>query len=235
MMQALWQAMEATWPAARRLPVGPWLVREGLGGGGRVSSITAEGAWVEADLAEAEAAARDLGQAPVFMIRAGEARLDAALAERDYRVKDPVLLMVVDPQAIPDPQLELSVFVHWPPLAVTVDIWQANGIGAARRAVMARAEGAKAALLGRIQDRPAGAGFVALKDGVAMLHALEVEAALRRRGLARDMIRGAAVWAREAGASLLALQVTEANLPARSLYDSMGFAEAARYHYRVPA
>lgn len=35
--------MEGTWPAAARLRTGPWVVRDGQGGGSRVSSATAGG------------------------------------------------------------------------------------------------------------------------------------------------------------------------------------------------
>jgi len=79
----------------------------------------------------------------------------------------------------------------------------------------------------------AGAAFVALSEGIAMLHALDVANAFRRRGLGRDMVRSAAHWAREAGASQLALLVTKANTPARALYTGMGFTLASAYHYRV--
>lgn len=233
MTDALWSAMEATWPAAQRLRAGPWLVREGQGGGGRVSSITAEDAWTEADIPAAEAAARDFGQPAVFMIRPGDDPLDAALAALGYAVKDPVLVMTADLAKLPDPDCEFVSFPHWPPLAVTRDIWAENGIGAARLAVMARAAAPKAALLGRCQDRPAGAAFVALSEGIAMLHALDVANAFRRRGLGRDMVRSAAHWARAAGASQLALLVTKANTPARALYTGMGFTLASAYHYRV--
>ncbi|PJN94439.1 N-acetyltransferase, partial [Amaricoccus sp. HAR-UPW-R2A-40] len=38
---------------------------------------------------------------------------------------------------------------------------------------------------------------------------------------------------RDRGAVTLALAVAEANAPARALYDRLGMAEAARYHYRI--
>ena len=49
--------------ARRRLPsVGPWAIRDGAGGGKRVSAATAEGDWHDADLDLAEAAMAALGQ-----------------------------------------------------------------------------------------------------------------------------------------------------------------------------
>ena len=69
------EVMEATWPPAARKPCGPFLLREGQGGGKRVSAATVEAAWNEADLGRAEATMA----APLFLIRDGDQTLDAAL------------------------------------------------------------------------------------------------------------------------------------------------------------
>jgi GNAT superfamily N-acetyltransferase len=113
-----------------------------------------------------------------------------------------------------------------------VEIWEAGGICAARRAAMARVPEPRTFLLGRAGDRPAGCGFVARHGDIAMFHALEVAPSARRRGLGRALARGAASWAVEAGASVLALAVNEVNGAARALYAGLGMREAARYHYR---
>ena len=65
------QVMEATWPPARTQHLGPWTIRDGAGGGKRVSAATADGIWTEADLAQAEAAMRAQGMRPLFLIREG--------------------------------------------------------------------------------------------------------------------------------------------------------------------
>jgi ribosomal protein S18 acetylase RimI-like enzyme len=75
-------------------------------------------------------------------------------------------------------------------------------------------------------------GFVALHGQTAVIHAVEVRPALRRNGAARQMLRAAAHWAAEMGADRLALAVTEANLPARALYASLGMQPVGQYHYR---
>lgn len=229
-------AVAATWPPARLLQVGPVTLREGLGAGSRVSAATVAGDWDEADLAAAEAGMAALGQSDLFMVRDGEARLDAVLAARGYAVMDPVVGYVAPVAALavarPPP---VTTFEVWPPLAMQSEIWAEGGIGPARRAVMDRAEGPKVSILGRLDDSPAGAGFVAAYQGFAMVHALEVRPAFRRRGLGGHMIRAAAFWAQGQGADWLGLMVTEANTGARALYDGMGMRVAARYHYRVRA
>ncbi|MDR0810156.1 MAG: GNAT family N-acetyltransferase [Gemmobacter sp.] len=226
-------AMEATWPPARRIATGPWILREGLGGGQRVSAATAEGDWAEADIPQAEAGMAALRQERLFLIRQGEERLDAALAARGYLVKDPVVVCAAPVEVVAQPVSAMAAFPHWPPLAIAVDLWAEGGIGPDRLAVMERVGGLKAAILGRKDDSPAGSAFAAMSGPVAMLHALEVRPAMRRRGAARDMVRAAAGWAREQGAEQFAVVVTEANAPARALYRDLGMAETALYHYRV--
>ena len=228
-------ALEATWPPARAVTLGPWTIRDGQGGGKRVSAATAEGDWAEGDLPGAEAAMRALGQAPLFLVREGETRLDAVLAARGYGLVAPTLFYEAPVAAFapgPDP---MSGFAHWPPLAIVREIWTAAGIGPQRQAVMARVAGPHAAILGRTRDRPSGAAFVALSGAVAMIHALEVPQAQRRQGTARNLVGRAADWAAGQGAGWLALAVTEANGPARALYEALGMQVAGRYHYREAA
>lgn len=230
---ALSRLMEDTWPPAAVTRVGPWTIREGKGGGKRVSAASAAGAWDEGDLPAAEAAMEAIGQPQLFIIGAGEDALDQALAARGYRVVDPVLAYsgaTTDLGA--GPIAPLAAFAHWPPLAVARDLWAEGGIGPARLAVMDRVAGPKTAILGRSSDRAAGVAFVALAHGCAMLHALEVTPARRRAGVARDILRAAAAWAAAQGAGTLAVVVTEANGPARALYASLGMAVVGHYHYR---
>ncbi|MER2510561.1 MAG: GNAT family N-acetyltransferase [Amaricoccus sp.] len=49
------------------------------------------------------------------------------------------------------------------------------------------------------------------------------------------MVRAACRWAATEGAATLALAVGRANLPAVTLYQRLGMAEAGAYHYRVAA
>ena len=98
---------------------------------------------------------------------------------------------------------------------------------------MERVAGPKTRLLSRAADMPCGAAFVALDGDVAMIHAIDVLARLRRQGAARLLMEGAARFAAERGAAWLTLAVTEANEGARALYARLGMAEAGGYHYRL--
>ena len=225
-------AIDATWPAAETVARGGWLLRRGAGGGQRVSAASPLGS--DPAIAEAEAGMAAWGQAPLFRLMPEQAAADAALAAAGYRAHDPVAVHAAAVADLADARDETARVIRISTrLALMEEIWEAGGIGPARRAVMDRAAGPAIRLMVRLGDRPAGCAFVACDAEVAMLHAMEVLARHRRAGAGRMLLHGAANWAGEQGATVLALAVTEANGSARALYDSAGMAVAARYHYRV--
>ncbi len=224
---------QATWPPAALHRVGPWLIREGQGGGQRVSAAGVAGDWTEADIPQAEVAMAALDQTPLFMIHPEDSALDAALAARGYRINDPVVAYAAPCAMLAETAPPfLSTFPHWPPLGIAAALWAEAGTGPARLAVMARAEAPKAVILGRSGDRAAGVAFVACHGDAIMLHALEVLPAFRRQGVAHNILRAAAGWAQDQGAAELFLLVTAANAGARALYASLGMAVVGQYHYR---
>ncbi|MEM8803075.1 MAG: GNAT family N-acetyltransferase [Pseudomonadota bacterium] len=227
----LYQALDATWPAAARIEVGPWTLRQGLGGGQRVSAATVDGPVTEADIGLAEDGMRAFGQRPLFMIR-GEDALDTWLDARGYDIVDPVTLYCAKPDKLAGPVPVTSAIPSWPPLAVQSDIWDAGGVTKARRDVMQRATGSKVSLLGRTGDVPCGAAFIAMDGEVVMLHALEVLADNRRAGVGHNLMVAAANWAKQRQANWLTLAVTTANEAANALYQSLGMAASGTYHYR---
>jgi len=225
---------EATWPAAATRRLGPWAVRDGAGGGKRVSAATAEGAFCEADLPEAEAAMRAMDQTPLFRVRPGEEALDAMLAGNGYGVIDPTNMWLCDMTALTDLALpRVTALTVWEPLAIMPEIWATGGIGPARVAVMHRAKGPKTGLLARIDDHPAGAGFCAISKDTAMVHAIEIVPRFRRRGLAGWMMRAAGFWATTQGATQMSVLCTQANAAGTALYTSLGMRVVGQYHYRI--
>ena len=86
----LYEVIDQTWPAARRWTENGWTLRDGQGGGKRVSAASI--ADPGAEIAQAEDAMRAMGQKPLFMLRQGDDALDQALESREYRVVDPVNL-----------------------------------------------------------------------------------------------------------------------------------------------
>lgn len=232
-MTDLFAVCDATWPAVAVHRAGAFHVREGQGGGQRVSAATAEAGWTEADIDAAEAKQAALGQPPLFMIRDGEEALDAALAARGYRIKDPVNIYEAAIATLAcEPANPMAGFAIWPPLAILRDIWAEGGIGPERVTVMERAAGPKTAILGRVNDRASGAAFIAGHGDTAMLHALHIVPDQRRQGSAVKMMRKAAQWAQDQGITRFSVLVTAANQPANALYASLGMRIVGHYHYR---
>ena len=225
-------ALAATWPAAATTPLGPVTLRDGAGGGRRVSAATLDGAFDSAAIDAATAAMRAQGRAPLFRLRRDQPELDAHLAAQGFAIVDPTVFYTIPTAAIAAPPRPISLFGLWPMLAIHAQLWAEAGTGRERLAIMARAPAPKAAFIARIENRAAGVAFCALHGPIAMLHALEVSRGFRRKGVAGLMATGIAHWAQAQGAETLALAVTEANTAARALYTGLGMAEAGGYHYR---
>lgn len=232
-VSGLFDAIEATWPAAAYHRAGPWTLREGQGGGKRVSAVRAEQGWTEADIPLAEEALRPLGQDLLFQIRPEDGELDRCLAARGYEVIDPVDFLSAPVDSLTAQLHPLAAIPSWPPLAVQAEIWAEGGIGPARLAVMDRVNGPKTALLGRHDDHPVATAFVAVHRGIALVHALEVSKEARGKGIGRTMIQGAANWAARHDAQDLAVLVVKANKAAQSLYAALGMVPSGAYHYRI--
>lgn len=228
----LYEVCARTWPAAVETRVGPWTIRAGKGGGQRVSAATLDGEFDLPDLAEN--AMRGLGQDPLVMIRDGEASLDEALEARGYAIKDPVNLYACPIEDLTDlPIPKVTAFSIWEPLHMMRDIWQTGGIGPERVAVMERSACVKTGLLGRWNDHPAGAGYAAIHNGIAMVHALEILEHQRGQGVGGWLMRRAARWAQAEGARHMSVICTQANAGANALYRSLRMTLVGTYHYRI--
>lgn len=230
----LMAALEATWPPAASAKAGGFCIRRGAGGGKRVSAASARSAgWDEAGIDAAMAGMTAWGQAALFQLTGVDAGLDRALADRGFDVVDPTLLYVAPAAHLTgDGPIPVAHARGGIPVLME-EIWAAGGIGPDRLAVMERAAGPSVRLLGRSGDRPSGVAFVAVDGEVAMIHAIEVRPAQRRKGVAMQLMQAGARFALARGARWLALAVTEANGPARALYEALGMRLAGRYHYRI--
>lgn len=227
--EILAEVMEATWPPLHRWQLGRFTLRDGAGGGKRVSAASCEGKFTEADLDAAEAAMAD----PLMLIRPGDEALDAALNARGWRIVDPVVAYAAPVDRLTAELPFLSAIPNWPPLAIARALWEDGGIGPDRVAVMERVEGPKTAILARKGDRPAGVAFAACHGVEAMLHALEVRPDLRQQGVGQNLLHAAANWAATQGATRLSLVVTRQNAAANALYTRLGMECVGQYHYRM--
>lgn len=227
------RAFETTWPAAEYAEAGGFRIGRGMGGGGRASSARALGPDWDADaIARVAEIQRGWNEAPLFRVADSDTALQQALTAQGFAPINPTAILAADCAMLAGRALpRLSAFEIWPPLAIQRSIWAAGAIGPGRQAAMERVGLPKAALLGRVQDRAAGAGFVAVDGPVAMIHAIETLPALRRQGVGGWLVGKAAAWALGQGATRLALAVGRGNTGARALYDRLGFQELGGYGY----
>ncbi|SLN41593.1 Acetyltransferase (GNAT) family protein [Roseovarius litorisediminis] len=231
----LYEVTEATWPPAARKTVGPWIIRDGQGGGKRVSSATARQPVAAEHLPAAQSAMQSMNQTPLFMIRAGDDALDQMLADQGYTIVDPVNIFAGPIADLAQPTPRTSTFAIWEPLAIQLDIWAAGGIGPGRINVMRRAPSPKTSIFGRADNRPAGTAFCAIHENIAMVHALEVHPRSRRQNMGRYMMQQAAIWAQENGATHMSVVCRQNNTGANALYTSLGLTLVEQYHYRQKA
>lgn len=231
----LFDVLDATWAAEREDTCGAFALKFSQGGGKRVTAARLTGTEVDAgNLEQAQTALRNAGQTPLFQVQPGQEALDGALEARGYARVDETCFYIAPLDGLLEIETpRLGAFATWPPLAIMDELWTEAGIGADRQAVMRRCRVPHHALLGREEDRAAGAGFVGCHDGVAMVHALEIHPDFRRRGVGGRMMGLAAQWARDAGATHLAVAVTTANAEACALYAKLGMTRLPGYHYRV--
>ena len=230
----MFAALEATWPPLSEITVADWRIRHGDGGGKRVSAATALSAAACGTIDRACRVMRADARKPIFRLSPEQVVLDDLLAQRGFSLVDPSVMLAAPAKDLVDLRIRPLDAVPSPVrLGIHHQLWSQAGMPPARHRVMDRVRGPKAWLLGRMDDRAAGVGFVAVSKGIAFLHAVEVRPKYRRRGVARALIHRAARFALSVEAEWIALAVTEANDGARSLYRGLGMKDVCRYHYRV--
>ena len=71
-------------------------------------------------------------------------------------------------------------------------------------------------------------------DGIVITGNVITDPAQRRQGYAAAMMRTGLAWAREAGATIAALNVAADNDAAQALYSGLGYRKMYDYAYRTP-
>jgi len=229
----LFDAVDTTWaPLAFHRHVG-WLIREGAGGGQRVSAATLLPDAQDYKISTATAKMASLGQRLLFMIRHNDTKLDTDLQELGYQVIDPVVILIapiIELLKNPPSQMQAVQALNAPDTNAE-KIWAAGGIDQGRLNVMARVKGPKTVL----SAGDMGVAFAAAHNGIAMVHAVEVAANHRRKGVANAMMYKAFKWAKDQNCAWGAVLTVRANIPARTLYENLGMEKATAYHYRLKA
>lgn len=222
-LQTLYDTIDATWPAANYHNKDGWLIREGKGGGKRVSAASMVDK--NANIKKAEAALTSLGQDKLFMIKQGDTALDTQLDQRGYHIIDPVVFLAapIHPSDYTTSQNNNAA------TDVMKDIWQKGGIGPDRIAIMNRANDPKYFC----EIEASATAFSAIHNGICMTHAVEVLSTARRQGLGQRIMKQVQSWAYANGAHTLCVLTVIENTAARRLYEGLGMKEVGRYQYRI--
>jgi ribosomal protein S18 acetylase RimI-like enzyme len=167
--------------------------------------------------------------------------LDASLADLGYHLLDDTCVMVA---------------TRWPAGAEPLPAgWQLDPVGHADFAeavggLRGSPAGQRAAQAERLAASPVpyqgwvlrragdaevlACGQTATEGDLVGLYDVFTHPAVRGQGLARRLCAALLSQARAAGARVAYLQVEADNLPARAIYQRLGFVDAYRYHYRTP-
>jgi GNAT superfamily N-acetyltransferase len=232
------------WVAAEEEPLGGWRLRASSGVTQRGNSVwpnSDDGSLsLEAKLTAVEAfyAARGLPARYQMTVAAVPADLDAELAARGYALICPCLVMTAAVGEVTAQAGEGDgVMVAEAPDEAWLDAWLSledvrPEQRAARTAFLGRTKAAQVFAAGRVEGVTAAVGRGALDGGWLGVFGMATRPAFRRRGLARAVLGALAAWGAVRGAGRMYLQVIEANVSARALYDATGFTVHHGYHYR---
>jgi len=227
--------LEDTWPPGKVIHFDNWTIRVSDGAGKRASAISLEGIWEEASFIKLKKFLKRLGKSEIFMIYPSGSLFEKELNKLNYQVFDKSCIFEISvSELVKSEPPPISMFSIWPPLQIQKELWNSNGVGWQRQAVMNRANRIKTSILGRWSDNPVASAFVVKSGNVAFLHALVVEQNFRRQGVARALMRHAGQWAERNKCARLMVVTTEANAAATSLYTSLEFQLVNKYHYRIP-
>lgn len=223
------------WPATRTEPLGDWTLRAAGGFTRRANSALAVGdPGLPPDEALAAVAAwyGERGLPPLVQLPDGSPYA-TALADRGWTAEADTVVRtapLAPLTALPAEGVELT---RTPP-----EDW----LRAYHRAPEGEGEGFEEALkvvTGGpsvwFASAPGAIGRAVVDGPWALFGAVEVEPALRRRGLATAVMGALARRAADEGATAAYLQVEADNEGARALYDRLGFGDHHHYRYWRPA
>lgn len=242
----------AALPPEHHIEDGPWVLRMAGGLAKRANSANprAPGAPLDADrLNRIEALYRHAGFPPIVRVTPlASPEADALLEARGYRITDRSLVMTAQlaptvnmgPSALPDGitvSIDATIPESWHDAFAQFDALDARG-RTTRRAMLDALDRPHAAITLRESDGTTLGIGLAVADGAYVgLFDVRVASAARGRGLGRAVTDAMLGWACAQGTAdtpiTAYLQVSAENVPALSLYRSLGFVEAYAYHYRV--
>jgi ribosomal protein S18 acetylase RimI-like enzyme len=231
----------AAWPALRTVDIEGWVLRMSNGFTKRANSLNAlrPRANIEVALKLALPLFAAAGLRPVVRLSplAGP-ETDSTLADLGFHTIDESLVMVAPLDGRQTLQDTRAVIIDDAPSQNWLAGYsQANAVPSQHRAthdeMLARMR-VPVAFAHLMKDgHPAAWGLAVAERGMVGLFDIVTAPAARRQGAARELVTELLAWGRAAGATRAYLQVIASNAAAIRLYQSLGFEELYRYHYRI--
>lgn len=247
MLLAIERAAVRGWPALEAVEIDGWLARASAGGSVRANSVSAldySGRDLDASIARVVAFYRAKGARPRFTITdvSLPTGLDAALAAGGWRHRGDHLTMTKHLAGVARSDghaCGITIVRHDHPTPGWYRVYL-EGLSGDRRDVAPRLVErvpAPCCFFSGFRDgRVVASGLSVLDGAVASVQCMATLPEARRAGMARAVLAAIEAYAWDGGARHLYLQADAANIAAISLYRSVGFDVAGRYHAReLPA
>ena len=220
------------WPALHSATVEGWLWRSSGGGSQRansVSTIDFFGSDVAKALAEIEGLYEAKGAPARFHTFDETSPSDLAehLQGWGYQQAEPTVTMfkrLGETAAVSDVEIKDHAWTSWRQVyldEITQDRRVVNSI-------ILKHVRAPRAFFGRLQDKKVvSTALCVIGFGCAVVECVATQTQMRRQGAARAILSAVEHWASKQQADIIGLQVAQRNLPAMSLYRSLGFTAGA--------
>jgi N-acetylglutamate synthase len=234
------------WPAVQQMLYDGWVLRCAEGYTKRANSVTSLypshlDVWHKITFCERWYHRR--GLKPIFRLTplTCPSELDRLLEERGYIVRDPTMVMTLPLKDWRGPVSEASLYEErlqpWLMLYARFSGARTEGgdwvLHHTHEQILSRIPGMR--LLASMTDggHAVACGLGVLQDDLFGLFDVVVDPLRRSRGHGTHLVSAMVNWAIVRKAGLAYLQVTQANTPARRLYERLGFRDRYRYWYRV--
>ena len=239
----IWRVEETclnAWPALRQVLYGGWVLRFSGGLTRRANSanpLAARGLDADTFIASCESLYRYQRLPTIFRLPSIiDPAIDARLATQGYTSEGLSLVLHGDlgtVQAVRDPDVQLlpRPTPQW--FAAMAQLQRHTKKEASLYRQIVGCLAIPAAFAIRSDERGIAAlAYGAIHDGRICYESVVTDPGRQRRGYARRVVGSLAAWAADRGARGACLEVEAANTPACALYESLGFEELYRYHYR---
>ena len=221
------------WPAVRTANVEGWLWRSSGGGSQRANSastIDFTGSTIKTAVTEVEARYHAVGSPPRFHTFEDTSPPDLVKHLQDslYRQTESTVTMFKrfgKATAIPSVETRNHSWDLWRQVylaEITHDRRAANAV------ILDQVPAPRAFFAGSQNGQIVSTALCVISFGCAVIECVATRPEARRHGTARAVLSAVEHWASKQEADLIGLQVAQGNIPARSLYHSLGFTDGQK-------